>query len=141
MTSNGNRIEDLREYGVGDLVKELSSQVSTLVRQEVELAKAEVGEKGKKAGVGAGMFGGAGAAALLMLGSLTAFLILALDLAMPAWAAALIVTALWAAVAGVLALQGRKKMQETGTPIPEKTIETVKEDVQWAKHPTKSGRR
>jgi uncharacterized membrane protein YqjE len=134
-------MEDLREHGVGDLVKELSGQVSTLVRQEVELAKAEVGEKGKKAGVGAGMFGGAGAAALLMLGSLTACLILALDLAMPAWAAALIVTALWAAVAGVLALQGRKKMQEMGTPIPEKTIETVKEDVQWAKHPTKSGRR
>ena len=141
MTSNGSRMEDLREHGVGDLVKELSGQVSTLVRQEVELAKAEVGEKGKKAGVGAGMFGGAGAAALLMLGSLTACLILALDLAMPAWAAALIVTALWAAVAGVLALQGRKKMQEMGTPIPEKTIETVKEDVQWAKHPTKSGRK
>jgi uncharacterized membrane protein YqjE len=134
-------MEDLRDHGVGDLVKELSAQVSTLVRQEIELAKAEVGEKGKKAGVGAGMFGGAGAAALLMLGSLTACLILALDLAMPAWAAALIVTALWAAVAGVLALQGRKKMQEMGTPIPEKTIETVKEDVQWAKHPTKSGRR
>jgi uncharacterized membrane protein YqjE len=141
MTSNGRRMEDLRDHGVGDLVKELSSQVSTLVRQEVELAKAEVGEKGKKAGVGAGMFGGAGAAALLMLGSLTACLILALDLAMPAWAAALIVTALWAAVAGGLALQGRKTMQEMGTPIPEKTIETVKEDVQWAKHPTKSGRR
>jgi uncharacterized membrane protein YqjE len=134
-------MEDLRDHGVGDLVKALSSQVSTLVRQEVELAKAEVGEKGKKAGVGAGMFGGAGAAALLMLGSLTAFLILALDLAMPAWAAALIVTALWAAVAGVLALQGRKKMQEMGKPIPETTIETVKEDVQRAKHPTKSGAR
>jgi gas vesicle protein len=70
------RVEELREQGIGDLVKELSSQVSTLVRQEVELAKAEVGEKGKKAGVGAGMFGGAGVAAVLMLGSLTAFLIL-----------------------------------------------------------------
>jgi uncharacterized membrane protein YqjE len=141
MTANGRRMEDLRDHGVGDLVKELSSQVSTLVRQEVELAKAEVGEKGKKAGIGAGMFGAAGAAALLMLGSLTAFLILALDLAMPAWAAALIVTALWAAVAGALALQGRNKMQEMGKPLPEKTIETVKEDVQWAKHPTKSGTR
>jgi uncharacterized membrane protein YqjE len=141
MTSNGSRMEDLHEHGVGDLVKELSTQVSTLVRQEVALAKAEVAEKGKKAGVGAGMFGGAGAAAMLMLGSLTAFLILVLDLAMPAWAAAVIVTALWAAVAGVLALQGRKKMQEMGKPIPEKTIETVKEDVQWAKHPTKSGTR
>jgi uncharacterized membrane protein YqjE len=141
MTSNGSRMEDLHEHGVGDLVKELSTQVSTLVRQEVALAKAEVAEKGKKAGVGAGMFGGAGAAAMLMLGSLTDFQILVLDLAMPAWAAAVIVTALWAAVAGVLALQGRKKMQEMGKPIPEKTIETVKEDVQWAKHPTKSGTR
>jgi uncharacterized membrane protein YqjE len=139
MTLDGSRMEDLREHGVGDLVKELSSQVSTLVRQEVELAKAEVGEKGKKAGVGAGMFGGAGAAALLMFGSLTAFLILVLDLAMPAWAAALIVTGLWAAVAGVLALQGRKKMQEMGNPVPKQTIETVKEDIEWAKHPTKSG--
>lgn len=141
MTQNGSRIEDLRDAGVGVLVKELSSQVSTLVRQEVELAKAEVGEKGKKAGVGAGMFGGAGAAALLMFGSLTAFLILVLDLAMPAWAAALIATVIWAAVAGVLALQGRKKMQEMGNPVPEQTIETVKEDVKWAKHPTRSGAR
>ena len=138
MTQNG-RIEDLRDAGVGVLVKELSSQVSTLVRQEVELAKAEVSEKGKKAGVGAGMFGGAGAAALLMFGSLTAFLILVLDLAMPAWAAALIVAGLWAAVAGVLVLQGRKKMQEMGNPVPKQTIETVKEDIEWAKHPTKSG--
>jgi uncharacterized membrane protein YqjE len=141
MTQNGSRIEDLRDAGVGVLVKELSSQVSTLVRQEIELAKAEVGEKGKKAGVGAGMFGGAGAAALLMLGSLTAFLIFVLDLAMPAWAAALIVTLIWAAVAGVLALQGRKKMEEMGNPVPEQTIETVKEDVKWVKHPTKSGAR
>ena len=58
---------------------------------------------------------------------------------MPAWAAALIVTGLWAAVAGVLVLQGRKKMQEMGNPVPEQTIETVKEDIEWAKHPTKSG--
>ena len=58
---------------------------------------------------------------------------------MPAWAAALIVTVVWAAVAGVLALQGRKKMQEMGNPVPEQTIETVKEDIAWAKHPTQSG--
>jgi uncharacterized membrane protein YqjE len=137
MGQNG-RIEELREQGIGDLVKELSSQVSTLVRQEVELAKAEVGEKGKKAGVGAGMFGGAGVAALLMLASLTAFLILVLQIVLPEWAAALIVTILWGLVAGVLALQGRQKMQEMGKPVPEQTIETVKEDIQWAKHPTKS---
>jgi uncharacterized membrane protein YqjE len=141
MARDDSRIAELRDQGVGDLVKELSSQVSTLVRQEVDLAKAEVGEKGKKVGVGAGMFGGAGVAGLLMLGSLTAFLILVLHLAIPAWAAALIATALWGVVAGVLALQGRSKLQELGNPIPEQTIETVKEDIQWARHPTKSGAR
>jgi uncharacterized membrane protein YqjE len=132
-TSNGDRV-DLRERGMGELVKELSGQVSTLVRQEVELAKAEMAEKGKKAGIGAGMLGGAGVAALVMLGSLTAFLILALALALPAWAAALIVTAAWGAIAAVLALLGRNKMREMGKPVPEQTIETVKEDVQWLKN-------
>lgn len=140
MSSNG-RIEDLRDQGVGDLVKELSSQVSTLVRQEVELAKVEMSEKGKQAGVGAGMFGGAGVAGLLMLASLTAFAILVLQIFLPDWAAALIVTAVWGAVAAVLAIQGRRKLQEMGTPVPEKTIDSVKEDLQWAKHPTKSASR
>jgi uncharacterized membrane protein YqjE len=130
---NGHRA-DLRERGTGELVKELSSQVSTLVHQEVELAKAEMAEKGRKAGIGAGMFGGAGIAALLMLGSLTAFLIIVLALAIPAWAAALLATGLWAGVAGVLALQGREKLQAVGGPVPEKTVETVKEDVQWLKN-------
>jgi len=125
--------QDLREQSTGDLVKQLSQQVTTLVRQEVELAKAEMGEKGKKAGVGLGMFGGAGVAGLLALGSLTAFVILALDGAIPNWAAALIVTAIWAAVAGVLALQGRDKVKEVGKPVPEKTTESVKEDVEWLK--------
>ena len=132
-TTNGHH-GDLRDRGTGELVKQLSNQVSTLVRQEVELAKAEAAEKGKKAGVGAGMFGGAGVAGLLTLGSLTAFLILVLALAIPAWASALLVTALWAGVAGVLALQGRNKLREMGKPVPEKTVETVKEDVQWLKN-------
>jgi Putative Actinobacterial Holin-X, holin superfamily III len=132
-TVNGHN-GDLRDLGTGELVKQLSNQVSTLVRQEVELAKTEAAEKGKKAGVGAGMFGGAGVAGLLTLGSLTAFLILVLALAIPAWASALLVTALWAAVAGVLALHGRNKLREMGTPVPEKTVETVKEDVQWLKN-------
>ena len=125
--------EELRDHSTGDLVKQLSQQVSTLVRQEVDLAKAEMGEKGKKAGIGIGILGGAGVAALLALASLTAFLILVLDLAMPAWAAALIVTVLWAVAAGVLALQGREKVKEVGKPIPEKTAESVKEDVEWLK--------
>lgn len=133
--------EDLRERGMGELVKELSGQVSVLMRQEIELARTEATEKAKKAGVGAGMLGGAGVAALLMLGSLTAFLILVLALAMPNWAAALIVTVTWAVVAGVLAFLGREKVREVGTPVPEKTVETMKEDVEWLKDPTRSGTR
>jgi len=125
--------EELREHSTGDLVKQLTQQVSILVRQEVELAKVEMADKGKKAGVGLGMFGGAGAAALLALGTLTAFLVLLLSEAIPAWAAALIVTVIWAAVAGVLALQGREKVKEVGAPIPEQTAESVKEDVEWLK--------
>jgi uncharacterized membrane protein YqjE len=133
--------EDLRERGMGDLVKELSGQVSVLMRQEIELARTEATEKAKKAGVGAGMLGGAGVAALLMLGALTAFLILVLALALPNWAAALIVTGVWAVVAGVLALLGREKVREVRTPVPEKTVETMKEDVEWLKDPTRSGTR
>lgn len=135
MASNGTRA-DLRERGMGDLVKELSGQVSTLARQEVELAKVELAEKGKKAGLGAGMLGGAAVAGLLMLGSLTAFLIIAIALALPAWASALIVTGLWAAVAAVLALRGRDELRRMGKPVPEQTVETVKEDVQWLKNRT-----
>jgi uncharacterized membrane protein YqjE len=131
---NNGHGPDLRDRGIGELVKDLSGQVSTLARQEVELAKAELAEKGKKAGVGAGMFAGAAAAALLMLGSLTALLILALATALPAWLAALLVTLLWGAVAVTLGLIGRDRMKEMGKPVPEQTVETVKEDVQWLKN-------
>jgi uncharacterized membrane protein YqjE len=124
---------DLRERGVGELVKEFSGQVSTLVRQEVELAKVEMSDKAKKAGVGAGYLAAGAVAALLTLGTLTAFLILVLALALPAWASALLVAVVWGAVAAVLALQGRQKLREVGTPVPEQTVETVKEDVQWLK--------
>src|SRR5215217_9448305 len=103
---------DLRERPIGDLLKQLSQETTTLVRQELELAKAEVSEKGKKAGAGAGMFGGAGVAAFLGLGAVTAALIVALDGAMALWLAALIVGLIWLAIAGVLALQGRNKVQE-----------------------------
>ena len=137
MAINGHR-EALRDQSVRDLVKELSGQVSRLVHQEVELAKAELEEKGKKAGIGAGMLGGAAVAALALVGSLTAFLILVIAIAIPAWASALCVTVLWAAVAAVLALRGRDELRRMGKPIPEKTVDTVKEDVQWLKDPTRS---
>jgi uncharacterized membrane protein YqjE len=131
MTTQGGP-SDMREQSIGDLLKQLSQETSTLVRQEMALARAELAEQGKRAGTGAGMLGGAGVAGLLTLGSLTAMLIALLDTAMATWLAALIVTVLWGAVAGVLALQGRNKIKEATPPAPQ-TVETVKEDVRWAK--------
>jgi uncharacterized membrane protein YqjE len=133
--------DDLREQPIGELLKTLSQETTTLVRQELELAKAEMTEKGKKAGVGAGLLGGAGVAALLALGALTACIIALLDTAMATWLAALIVTAVWGAIAAVLALRGRERVQDAGPPVPEQTIDTVKEDVQWAKTQTPSAGR
>ena len=124
--------DELRDRSIGDLLKQLSQETTTLVRKELELAKAELAEKGKQAGIGAGMFGGAGVAGLLALGSLTACLIALLATAMEVWIAALIVTVLWSVIAGVLALIGRNKVQEATPPV-EQTVETIKEDVQWAK--------
>jgi len=131
----------LREQSIGELLKTLSQETTTLVRQELELAKAEMTEKGKKAGIGAGMLGGAGVAALLALGALTATLIAILDTAIALWLAALIVTAVWATIAAVLALRGRERVKDAGPAVPEQTIETVKEDVQWAKTQTPSAGR
>jgi uncharacterized membrane protein YqjE len=134
------RAEELHDRPIGELLKQLSQETTTLVRQELELAKAEMREKAGKAGPGFGMWGAAGVTALLALGTLTAFLILALDGAMPNWLAALIVGLVYAAVAGVLYLRGKRRVEEAGSPVPQKTIETVKEDVEWAKHPTTSAR-
>jgi uncharacterized membrane protein YqjE len=131
---------DLRERPIGELVKDLSSQTSTLVRKEIELARAELQEKGKLAGKGAGMLAGAAVAGLLALGALTAALIALLDKAMATWVAALIVMALWAVVALVLAKSGQKALQRATPPAPQ-TVETVKEDIQWAKNPTGSAPR
>jgi uncharacterized membrane protein YqjE len=132
MSSTQGGPSDLREQSIGELLKQLSQDTSTLVRQEMALARAELTEQGKRAGTGAGMLGGAGVAGLLTLGALTATIIGALDTGMPFWLAALIVTVIWAAIAGVLALQGRNKIKEATPPAPQ-TVETVKEDVRWAK--------
>ena len=121
------------ERSVAELVKQLSEQSSRLARQEVELAKAEVSIKGKRAGIGAGMFGGAGVFGFYALGALIAAAILGLATAVVAWLAALIVTAVLAAIAGVMALQGKSKVQQATPPVPEQAAESVKEDVQWAK--------
>jgi uncharacterized membrane protein YqjE len=132
--------EDPRERGIGELVKDLASQTSTLVRQEIKLAQAEVTEKGKTAGRGAGYYAGAGVAALLMLGALTALIVVVLDSFLGLWLAVLIVTVLWAVVAAVLAQMGRNELRQATPPAPQ-TVETVKEDIQWAKTQTGSGAR
>jgi hypothetical protein len=129
---------DLREQPIGELLKQLSQETTTLVRQELDLAKAEMTVKAKEGGKGAGMLGGAGVSGLLALGTLTATVIGLLDTAMKFWLAALIVTVIWAAIAAVLALQGRNKLKDAAPPVPEQTQESVKEDVQWAKTRSRS---
>jgi putative superfamily III holin-X len=131
----------LREQPSGEVFKQLSDDLSTLVRQELRLAQAEMAEKGKKAGLGLGMFGGAGVVGLLALGAFTTCLIAALATGMDIWLAALIVTVLYAAAVGALALTGRKRVAEATPPMPEQTVETVKEDAQWAKTQLQSGSR
>lgn len=129
------------EKSLSDLTRQLSEQTTALVRAEVELAKAELREKGKAAGLGAGMFGGAGALGLYALGALTACLILALATFLDAWLAALVVAAGYGAIAGILALTGKKKVEEGTPPLPEQAIESTKEDVQWTKQRAKAARR
>jgi uncharacterized membrane protein YqjE len=131
---------ELRERSTGDLLKELSDHTTTLVKQEIDLAKAELSEKGKKAGKGVGMFGGAGLFGVFSFAALTTCIIAALESPLNLWLAALIVAVVYAVIAGVLALQGRNKVQEAGPPVPEQATESVKEDVEWAKTRAKSGR-
>jgi uncharacterized membrane protein YqjE len=131
---------DLRDRPTSDLLKQLSDQSTTLVRQEIELAKLEFREKGKKAGQGAGMFGGAGLFGLYAVGALTATIILALATFLPGWVAALIVTVVYGAIAGILALRGKSQVQEATPPMPEQAVETTKEDVRWVKTRAKSAR-
>jgi uncharacterized membrane protein YqjE len=135
-----SRENELRDRPTGELFKRLSNETTTLVRQEVELAKAELQEKGKQAGVSAGMFGGAGLFGVGAFAALTTGVIAALELAMPLWLAALIVTVVYAAIAGVLALRGKQKVEEAAPPLPEQTQESVKEDLEWVKTRARSGR-
>jgi hypothetical protein len=131
---------DLRERPLGELLRQLSEETTRLVHQELELAKAELTQKGRQAGVGAGLFGAAGATGLLAAAALTACFILLLDVVVPAWLAALVVAVAYAAVAAVLALRGRDRVKQAVPPVPEQAIETVKEDVQWARNQARSAK-
>jgi uncharacterized membrane protein YqjE len=138
--ASGHTAEELRQESFGELLSGLAADTSLLVKQEIELAKVEVSAKAKQAGKGAGMLAGAGVAGLMALFTLTILLIVILDAFLELWLAALIVLIIWGAIAAVLALTGKKKLQEAAPPVPEQTTQTLKEDVQWAKHPTQSAR-
>jgi hypothetical protein len=130
---------DLRHEPIGDLLKQVKEEGSTLVGQELKLVKAEMTDKVKDVGIGAGMFGGAGYVAHLASLALMLTIIFALAEAMPAWLAALIVTVLYGAVAAVLALKAKKKIQEAGPPIPEQTVESVKQTIETVKEEARWG--
>jgi uncharacterized membrane protein YqjE len=130
---NGVRTEELSEVSVGELVQRLSQQTATLVRQEMRLAQAELQEKGKRAGIGAGMFGGAGLVALYGVGALVAAVIMLIATGIEPWVSALIVGAVLLAVAGLLALLGRKQVDRATPPKPERAMESVQHDVEYVK--------
>ncbi|MEU0398473.1 phage holin family protein [Streptomyces sp. NPDC006208] len=117
------------EESVGELVKQASEQISRRMRQEMRLAQAEMQQKGKRFGIGSGLFGGAGVMGFIALQALAATAIVALDLMWPPWVSALTVTAVLAAVAGVLAAVGKKQVSQACPPAPEQAIDSVKADV------------
>src|SRR3712207_2257755 len=121
------------EPSTGQLVSDLTNQISRLVRDEARLAQAEVTQKAKRLGVGAGLFGGAGLFAFLGLATLITTAILLLDLVLPAWLAALIVTVVLFVIAGVLALIGKKDVQQGSPPVPTEAIASTKADIQTVK--------
>ena len=154
---------ELRDQSVGELVRQLAQETTTLVKQELEvargeakrvgdtvvtlarqelqLAKAEMAQKGRKAAPGFGMVGAAGAVGLLAAGALTAFFILVLDGVMPNWLAELIVALVCAAVAGAMYYMGKERVEEAAHPVPKQNAESIKEDVEWVKDQTRSARR
>jgi uncharacterized membrane protein YqjE len=130
---NRVRTDERSDAPVGELVQQLSQQTATLVRQEMRLAQAELKEKGKHAGMGAGMFGGAGVVALYGVGALIAALIMLIGTALEPWLAALIVGVVLLAVAGVLALLGRKQVDQATPAKPERAMDSVQRDVEHVK--------
>jgi hypothetical protein len=141
MSTRSESGNELRERPLGEVAKDLTSDLALLLRQEIDLAKAEMAQKGRTAAPGLGMFGGAGVVALCAAGALTAALVLVLAIFLPEWAAALVVGALLAVAAYVLIKQGKERVADAGAPVPQQTIETVKEDVQWAKTQASSARK
>jgi uncharacterized membrane protein YqjE len=131
---NGRTTTTGADQSTAELVQRASEQVSRLVRDEIALAKAELTEKGKHAGIGIGLFGGGGVLAMYGVGALIATLIIVFDLFLPLWLAALIITVALFLVAGILALIGKKQVTKAVPPEPTAAIESVKADVDEVKH-------
>jgi len=140
LNSNGGTDTDATEPSISELMRQLSDQSSALARKEIELAKAEVAQKGKRLGLGAGAFGAAGLVGLFAFGAVTAALILLLGTAVDDWLAATIVAVVYAIVGGVLALAGKRQVKAGSPPVPERAIESTKEDIDTAKAGMKEGR-
>ncbi|GAA0512254.1 membrane protein [Paractinoplanes deccanensis] len=130
---NGSEARPLADQSTSELVQRASDQISRLVRDEIALAKAELAEKGKHAGIGVGLFAGGGVFALYGVGALIATLIIVFNLFLDLWLAALIVTVALFLVAGVLALIGKKQVSKAVPPEPSAAIQSVKADVDEVK--------
>lgn len=128
------------ERSISELLQQLTEQTTRLAQKETELAKAEMTAKGKQLGIGAGAFSGAGLLALFALAALSAAVILGLATGMEDWLAALVVAAVYGLVAGALALVGRSKVRAAAPPVPERTAQSVKEDIRQTKDKAKEGR-
>ncbi|MGZ4508415.1 MAG: phage holin family protein [Blastococcus sp.] len=124
---------DPSSASTGELIGQLTDQLSRLVRDEVRLAQAEVTQKAKRLGIGAGLFGGAGVVALLGLGALVTAAILGLANVLPGWLAGIVVAVVLFLVAGVLALLGKKDVQQATPPLPTDTIASVQADIETVK--------
>ena len=140
-TTNGKDARGLRDRPIGEITSALTRDLALLVRQELELAKAEMAEKGRVAALGLGMIGGAGVAGLMAAGSLTACAVLVLSLFLPSWLSALLVGVALGTVAYALAMRGKDEVGKAGMPIPEQTIETIEEDLEWARARATSARK
>jgi hypothetical protein len=123
----------VQEHSAGELVKQLTEQVSTLVRDELKLAQVEMTRKGKQAGLGAGLLGGGGLIALYGAGCLIACAIIGLGHVVQPWLAALIVGVALLAIAGVAALMGKGRIRQATPPVPTQAVESVKSDVEEIK--------
>ncbi len=138
--ANGNAQPESGDTPVSELVKQLTEQTKTLVKQEMRLAQVELQEKGKKFGIGAGMFGAGGLVAFFGAATVIAAIVLLLSTALAPWLSALIVAVVLLAAAGGAALMGKKQIEQATPPVPEQAAETVKEDVQHVKERAKEGK-